>query len=262
MDITPDLIAAGLGRFHPVILHAPIGLLLGLGACEAWALVRREPLQRGVRVLLAGLFLASGAAAAGTGWLLAGDASRYGPSDTLSLHRWLGVGLAVLSAVVCLSAVRGWGRAYGAGLLAALALVGPAGHLGGEMTHGAGYLTEPWRGAGAAEPPVFVGSADGLIAFETHVAPFLQAYCVSCHGRDKQRGGLALHTPEAIAAGGDYGPVLFAGDPDNSELVVRMRAPLDDELRMPPESRRQPSREEVEMIAAWIAAGAEMPGTP
>lgn len=251
----PDLdqLIGFFGRLHPVVLHVPIGVVVAAVACEAWALLRRAPLDRGTRLVLVTLAFGSALAAGGSGWLLAGEPS-YGASATLTLHRWLGVGLVVLICLAWIGAIARRGRLYAAGLLGALALVGPVGHFGGVMTHGPTFLTDPFRPVQARPAPIEL--TDAPLTYDIHIAPFLGTYCVSCHGPDRQRGGLALHTREALFAGGDYGPVVFASDPDNSEMLTRMRMPLEDELRMPPAERAQPSESEIEMVARWIREGA------
>jgi hypothetical protein len=252
----PDLAAqltGFFGRLHPVVLHVPIGALVALAACEGWAVLRRTALDRGLRLVLITLTLGSALAAAGSGWVLAGEPA-YSASGTLTLHRWLGVGLVSLTAVAWLGAAAGRNRLYAVALLGALAVVGPVGHFGGVMTHGPAFLTDPFRSAPSR--PVVVGPTDTVPTYDTHIAPFLETYCVSCHGTSRQRGGLALHTRESLFEGGDYGPVVFPGDPDNSEMLTRMLMPLDDELRMPPAERAQPSGAEIEMVARWIREGA------
>jgi uncharacterized membrane protein len=252
----PDLdqLLGFLGRLHPVVLHVPIGVLIALGVCEGWCRLRRAPLDRGLRVLLITLALGSALLTGVSGWLLAEEPA-YGASRTLTLHRWLGVALVCLTGVAWLAAVARRGRLYAGSLLGALIVLGPVGHFGGVMTHGPTFLTQPFRSTGPSTPPVEL--SDGAITYDIHIAPFLETYCAACHGVNRQRGGLAVHTREALFAGGDYGPVVFAGDPDNSELLTRMLMPLDDELRMPPAERAQPSQREIEMVARWIREGAQ-----
>lgn len=243
------------GRLHPVLLHVPIGVLIALGACEGCALLRRIPLERGQRMTLITLALGSVLATAASGWTLANEPA-YATSGTLTLHRWLGVGLVALTVLAWFGAASRRGRIYASALLGALALIGPVGHFGGVMTHGPAFLTEPFQPVRPRPAPMAVELTDASITYETHIAPFLETYCVSCHGENRQRGGLALHDPESLWAGGDYGPVVFANDPDNSELLTRLHLPLDNDLRMPPEDRTQPSEGEIEMVARWIREGA------
>ncbi len=94
--------------------------------------------------------------------------------------------------------------------------------------------------------------------FATRIQPILVERCGACHGEDRQRGGLALHTPAALAEGGDSGPVLVAGKPAESEIIRRLRLPADDDDHMPPRNKPQPTEEEIKAIEAWIQAGAAM----
>lgn len=248
-----------LGRLHPVVLHIPIGALVALAACEAAAFARRAPLERGVRLVLIWLTALSGAAAAGAGWLLASEGGYAG--STVTLHRWLGVGLAagVLLAAVGAAFKRTW--LYAGALIASLGLMGPAGHFGGTITHGAGFLTAPFAPESSrARPGGVPGASEVSVAavpgLPSDVGAMFAAHCVDCHNESKKKAGLAMHTAAALFAGSDYGPVIVAGDPGQSELAIRLRLPLDDEYHMPPEDRPQPTDAEIRTIIDWIAAGA------
>ena len=92
------------------------------------------------------------------------------------------------------------------------------------------------------------------------MAPLLQARCAACHGESKQKGKLALHTAAAVQAGGFSGPAVIAGDPAGSELLRRLRLPLEDEEHMPPSGKPQPSADEIRLLELWIAAGAPFEG--
>ena len=102
------------------------------------------------------------------------------------------------------------------------------------------------------------GAAPSL--YEQRIAPILSERCVSCHGTEKQKGKLQLHTPEAIQKGGLDGAVIVPGKPAQSELVRRLRLPLADEDHMPPKERPQPKSDEIEALASWIASGASFAG--
>ena len=93
-------------------------------------------------------------------------------------------------------------------------------------------------------------------AYDQLIAPILRARCVECHGEQKQKAKLALHTWEGLAQGSDGGPVMVAGQPGESVLLQRVRLPVADEDHMPPADRPQPTREEIELLARWIERGA------
>ncbi len=101
-----------------------------------------------------------------------------------------------------------------------------------------------------------VARAGSEAAYADTVAPILEARCGMCHSDRRQKGKLALHEPSALLAGGYSGPVLVPGDAAASELVRRIRLPLDDEEHMPPPSKPQPTEAEIAAIERWIDAGA------
>jgi mono/diheme cytochrome c family protein len=98
----------------------------------------------------------------------------------------------------------------------------------------------------AAETPVDLEN----VSFQAHVLPIFQEHCAKCHGDEEQEEGLKLTTYRAAINGSQNGTVIEPGDPDSSYLVK-----LVVEGQMP--KRGEPlSPEEVEIITAWIAAGA------
>ncbi len=100
----------------------------------------------------------------------------------------------------------------------------------------------------------FVGnsSAEGgeIVTFEKDVRPVFKAYCLDCHGGEKVEGHLDLRLKRFVEHGGDGGPALVAGRPDESLLIERLKAG-----EMPPGAKKVPP-EQVALIERWIAAGA------
>lgn len=255
-----------------MVLHAPIGILIGLITLELFARMRGKPMAKEVRAALAWLAAITAGVAVGSGLLLAEEGNN--PLKTVQLHQWLGIATAVVLALAAI--LSHWTRAarmYAALMIIAVMLLIPTGHFGASMTHGEGYLTEPFEARDRAGSPRVVGG-DGTPSeggggqaspvatgtYATVIAPILADKCISCHGAKKQKGNLALHTPEAISAGGDLGSVVVAGDPAASELVVRLRLPVDDEDHMPPEAKPQLTEDEIKAIEKWIADGAKFEG--
>jgi cytochrome c553 len=94
--------------------------------------------------------------------------------------------------------------------------------------------------------------------FETKIRPILHEHCVSCHGAEKQEGGLRLDSPHAIAMGGDSGAALQVVDPNASLILVAVRQ-LDSSLVMPPAPAPKLSPSAIADLASWIEKGAVMP---
>ncbi len=91
--------------------------------------------------------------------------------------------------------------------------------------------------------------------FSERVAPILEARCVHCHEGTKPKGGLSLVTAELVRQGGDSGPAVVAGKPDESLLVDYITG---NEPQMP--KGEQPlAPTDVTAIREWVASGAEWP---
>lgn len=97
--------------------------------------------------------------------------------------------------------------------------------------------------------------------FESKIRPILHEHCVSCHGAEKQEGGLRLDSPQAIAMGGDSGGVFQIADPNASLILVAVRQ-LDSSLIMPPAPAPKLSPAAIADLAKWIEGGAVMPMGP
>jgi hypothetical protein len=112
---------------------------------------------------------------------------------------------------------------------------------------------------GAAEPPrALPPAAKGKIDFAKDVRPILATACLSCHGPDKQRGGLRLDDGTAALRGGNGGAVIKPGDATGSRLLALV-AGLDPEGRMPPKEKPSLTEEQVGVLRAWIEQGASWP---
>ncbi len=89
------------------------------------------------------------------------------------------------------------------------------------------------------------------VSFLADVFPILDEYCVDCHGFDEPEAQLELTTLSSVLSGGDGGPAVEPGKPDDSLLWEMVSGD-----QMPPKGPR-PSREERELIRLWIDGGAQ-----
>lgn len=109
------------------------------------------------------------------------------------------------------------------------------------------FMTAPLA---AAEP----------IDFEKQIKPILERSCLKCHNESRAKGELRLETAALALEGGDSGPAIVPGKPDESALYERITLPADDPAVMPAGSEPLP-KAEIELIHAWIAGGAKWPET-
>jgi hypothetical protein len=87
--------------------------------------------------------------------------------------------------------------------------------------------------------------------FETDVWPILREYCLDCHGATEQlEGGLDLRLVRFMLDGGDSGPAVVPGSLSESYLLERVESG-----EMPP-GQAEVSADKVDVLRAWIAAGA------
>ncbi|MBI3192235.1 MAG: hypothetical protein HYZ36_06170, partial [Pedosphaera parvula] len=89
--------------------------------------------------------------------------------------------------------------------------------------------------------PVWAAAPDpaAIEFFEKSVRPVLAEHCYDCHSAKAQKvkGGLSLDTREGVLKGGDTGPALVPGSPDNSLLIKAIRY-TDPDLQMPPKNKK------------------------
>ncbi len=99
--------------------------------------------------------------------------------------------------------------------------------------------------------------ADDAVDYARDVKPILVQNCVKCHGAVEPKVGLRLDSAAAVLKGGDSGPVVVPGQPEESELLLAVLGQGFGE-RMP--LKRDPLPEkQIETLRAWIVAGAPVP---
>jgi uncharacterized membrane protein len=250
-----------LGRFHVLLLHLPIGIVIAAVALD-W-LARRPrfaPLASAAPLLWA-LAAISAVVTVILGYLHFGEGSFTGPSA--EAHRLWGT-ITAVAAVIGWFVARGGGRAGAARLtvgIVMLALVSITGHYGGNLTHGTTFLGEyapsflrRFIGATPRRPaPTSVAAADPYLDV---VQPLLELRCGTCHNDDKREASFSIATYDSTLAGGDTGRAVVPGNLDASELIYRIGLPPEDEAFMPAEGKTPLTAAQVEILRWWVAAGA------
>lgn len=100
--------------------------------------------------------------------------------------------------------------------------------------------------------PLLAAEPSGELLFERDIRPILRAHCLDCHGgEDDPQGKLDLRLVRFAVAGGESGPSVVAGKPEESLLLERVRSG-----EMPPgESKVTPA--ELATLTEWIRQGAK-----
>ena len=252
-----------LGRFHPMLVHLPIGGLILLGILELLAKVSRFKDAAQSNRLILGLTAAASITTALLGWMLS-QSGGYDP-QLLPWHKWAGFGVAVACTLTFLLSRLARPRAYQVSLLITLAVLVVASHLGASITHGRDFLTQfaprPLRSLLRANPrPAVVRDATPDLTqrrvFADLIQPILERRCAACHGPEKHKADLSVESYDTLLKGGKDGPVLVVGKAVDSPLISRLLLPLDDEDHMPPQGKPQPTLAEIAALQWWIDCGA------
>lgn len=115
----------------------------------------------------------------------------------------------------------------------------------------------------AADNPAPVAAAPATatpagVDFIRDVQPIFENKCLECHNPNKIKGKLLMDSAAALLKGGDTGPGLVAGQPDNSEIIKRVVLPADHDDIMPPKGGPL-APQEIDVLKRWIAEGAKWP---
>ena len=90
------------------------------------------------------------------------------------------------------------------------------------------------------------------LTFERDIRPILRENCLDCHGAEREKKGeLDLRLRRLMIQGGESGPAIVPGKPDESLLIQKI---VDGD--MPPKGK-QVSSSHVAILKSWILQGAK-----
>ena len=239
-----------IGKFHPLVLHLPIGSLLMTFLLLLVSKYQKVGLEKSIRIgvdfSFAGALLASV-----MGYLLSLDEAY--DFNAIKFHFWAGIFTLILSFSLCLLH-RMKGREslfFGSYVLTLMALM-YAGHKGGQITHGEDYLST----ADLFEYSKVVVQKDSIDYYKEVVHVIFEDKCISCHNANKSKSELRLDRYDLVLKGGERGNMF---DPQNSQdgrLVKYISLPNEDDLHMPPKNKSQLTEKEKWLLIHWVTSGA------
>lgn len=241
------------GRFHPLVLHLPIGALVVTFFLEVIRRLQKNEASDTIKHLL-GFTAIFSIITCFFGYFLSLEGGYA--SETLDIHFYTGIATAVFATCLFYLTTRNdfkTSKVFLPIFIFTLGLISVAGHYGSVLTHGDNFLTEY---AGPAPKAKTIEVVDSLKIYEDVVFKILDSKCVQCHNASKQKGELSMLTPDLLLKGGVSGTSLVAGNSANSLLYTRMLLPISDEEHMPPEGKEQPTKDEIWLINHWIENGA------
>jgi uncharacterized membrane protein len=280
-DKMPDLVRF-IGHFHPLVLHLPIGVFTLIVIQELGAIFFKrgdERQQNSLFPLFFGVASAIGAVLAGF-LLYHGHGDEYGANPIAERHLWGGLAFAI--AAISTFVIKAWTVSSGGNLLfyrlllfGSVGVMGFTSHDGASMTHGSDYLTifapEPIRKvmglpekkekapapAPAKDSKTLAAVSADPVVYTDIVAPILERRCVQCHKESKSKGKFRMDTYELLVKGGKEGSGLEPGKSADSNIVVRIELPKDDDEHMPPEGKSDIEAPEIAVLKWWIDNGAD-----
>jgi uncharacterized membrane protein len=238
------------GRLHPMILHFPIVLIIAYALWE-WIIPEALRSRETADILLLGAALTA-ALTAIMGLLLSREPEYEGAA--IGWHKWLGAltSFGLLGLWSFRASLRRQPTMTKAMSATALVMVVVAGHLGGTITHGEGFVLNPIFSAKGNRPPF-----DEAFVYTDLVAPILETKCGSCHGSGNAKGGLAMGSKEGLLRGGKDGKLWDTTDASLGLLMSRIHLPMEEKHHMPPLDRPQLSEVEERILYAWIRSGSD-----
>lgn len=252
-------ISSFIGRFHPLVVHIPIGFL-------SLALLLEIPFFKKkfkVNSLLWLLSFVTSILAVVLGLLLA-QSGHYIDAQ-LSLHKWSGILLVILCGMGWIARIPNFKinplfqRINNVLVLFTLLFVG---HNGGGLTHGERYLYErapEWiktQFVQAEENRVFKNiPIDSIYVYRDLIQPLFDSKCASCHNDQISQGGLDLTSAQELFKGGTSGAGLVQKDLSRSLVYTRIIKPQSDLKFMPPAGIPM-TYSEIQLLEWWIMEGA------
>ncbi|MFZ9090892.1 MAG: DUF1549 domain-containing protein [Planctomycetaceae bacterium] len=114
----------------------------------------------------------------------------------------------------------------------------------------------------SADPDTLRKTHSPATVTEHDVFPILLLRCKTCHGPQRQQGGVDLSSPAALLKSSPNGPSVIPGNPSASPVIQRIESeacpPRDQLLKF---FVRRPSASEVQKLRDWIAAGCQLSTT-
>lgn len=241
-----------LGRMHPLLLHLPIGFLILLALLP---LLKREIPAENLQKLQSFTLHVAALTTALTALMGLFLAQEDGYDTALvNWHQYFGVGVSFLTygLLIWHNQITFYKKRFNIALVVNIVILTIAGHLGASITHGEDYILKPVR----KEKPVVATAT--MPVFVATIQPILEKKCYTCHNESKAKGELIMTSLEPLLRGGKHGVLWLAGNADSSLMIQRLKLPLDHEDHMPPKEKLQLTAAEIQLIQAWIQAGADL----
>ena len=247
-----------LGRFHPLLVHLPIGFLILAILIESYSSIFKIKINR--RIVNFTWFTAffSSVLTSILGLLVA-ETGHY-IDENLFMHKIFGLSLTAISFISWFLRLSIFSNLFSSSLKTLsntiiIVLLTLTGHYGGNLTHGETYLVdyapENIKELVVKKNKYVELEIDSVKVYDDLIQPIFNQKCVSCHNKEISRGNLNMDSYSNLLKGGSSGIPINKSDPRKSLLIRRITMPTSELKYMPPDGEPV-SFDEIKTVIWWI----------
>ena len=247
-----------LGRFHPLLVHLPIGFLILAVLIESYSSIFKIKINR--RIVNFTWFTAFFSSVLTTILgLLVAETGHY-IDENLFMHKIFGLSLTAISFISWFLRLSIFSNLFSSSLKTLsntiiIVLLTLTGHYGGNLTHGETYLVdyapENIKELVVKKNKYVELEIDSVKVYDDLIQPIFNQKCVSCHNKEISRGNLNMDSYSNLLKGGSSGIPINKSDPRKSLLIRRITMPTSEIKYMPPDGEPV-SFDEIKTLIWWI----------
>ena len=247
-----------LGRFHPLLVHLPIGFLILAILIEIYCSIFKIKINH--RVVNFTWFIAFFSSVLTTILgLLVAETGHY-IDENLFMHKIFGLSLTAISFISWFLRLSIFSNLFSSSLktlsnTTIIVLLTLTGHYGGNLTHGETYLVdyapENIKELVVKKNKYVELEIDSVKVYDDLIQPIFNQKCVSCHNKEISRGNLNMDSYSNLLKGGSSGIPINKSDPRKSLLIRRITMPTSELKYMPPDGEPV-SFDEIKTLIWWI----------
>ena len=247
-----------LGRFHPLLVHLPIGFLILAILIEIYCSIFKIKINH--RIVNFTWFIAFFSSVLTTILgLLVAETGHY-IDENLFMHKIFGLSLTAISFISWFLRLSIFSNLFSSSLKTLsntiiIVLLTLTGHYGGNLTHGETYLVdyapENIKELVVKKNKYVELEIDSVKVYDDLIQPIFNQKCVSCHNKEISRGNLNMDSYSNLLKGGSSGIPINKSDPRKSLLIRRITMPTSELKYMPPDGEPV-SFDEIKTLIWWI----------
>ena len=247
-----------LGRFHPLLVHLPIGFLILAILIEIYCSIFKIRINPSIINFTWFVAFFSSVLTTILGLLIA-ETGHY-IDENLFMHKIFGLSLTGITFISWFLRLSIFSNLFSSSLktlsnVIIVVLLTLTGHYGGNLTHGETYLVdyapEQIKELVVNKNKNIELEIDSVKIYNDLIQPIFNQKCVSCHNKEISRGNLNMDSYSNLLKGGSSGIPINKSDPRKSLLIKRITMPTSELKYMPPDGEPV-SFDEIKTLIWWI----------